>query len=180
MGPMPDYTSAAMLSQQPQPAPKPSGGMFGGGGKFGLKEALAFGLAGLVSRQNPMLLQGLMGAVMQRQKSQQEDQQYQQRRGDQFTDFQREYDYKMAHPQPANNDTAADYDYISQHLGKVAADRFLQTKTNPIVMTPYGPMPYSAVNGGSAPPQAPVGKLTPLNDGGPASPAPAPFPRPYY
>jgi hypothetical protein len=127
-----------------------------------------------------MLLQGLMGAVMQRQKQAQEDADYQRQRQDKQNDWRTQYDYELAHPKPVNNDTAADYDYIRQHLGKDAADRFLQTKTNPIVMTPYGPMPYSAVNGGSAPPQAPVGKLTPLNDGGPASPAPAPFPRPYY
>jgi hypothetical protein len=142
---------ASMLSAPPLQADnlpqfkKPSGGMFGGG-KFGLKEALAFGLAGLVSRQNPMLLQGLLGAVMQRQKMQQEDQQYQQHRGDQFTDFQRQYDYKLAHPEPINNDTANDYDYIASKLGPAAAQQFLRSKTDPIVMTTYGPMPYSTVN----------------------------------
>jgi hypothetical protein len=83
---------------------------------------------------------------MQRQKMQQEDQQYQQHRGDQFTDFQRQYDYKLAHPEPINNDTANDYDYIASKLGPAAAQQFLRSKTDPIVMTTYGPMPYSTVN----------------------------------
>jgi hypothetical protein len=141
--------SAPPLQADNLPQFKKPSGMFGGG-KFGLKEALAFGLAGLVSRQNPMLLQGLLGAVMQRQKMQQEDQQYQRERADKNTDWRSQYDYEIAHPKPVNNDTSADYDYIASKLGPDAAQQFLRSKTDPIVMTTYGPMPYSTVN-----PQAP-------------------------
>jgi len=79
--------------QAPQIAPmdfaaptKAKGGMFGGG-KFGLKQAIAFGLAGLVARRNPMLLNGLMGAMMQKQRAEQEEQEYQRRRVDSLDDY---------------------------------------------------------------------------------------------
>jgi hypothetical protein len=77
--------------------PKPSG-MFGGG-KFGLKEAIAAGLAGFVSRKNPMALQGLMQALMLRQKQKQDEYNYNRERQDKRADFTFEQDYKAAHPE---------------------------------------------------------------------------------
>ncbi len=156
-------------------APKPQGGMFGG--KFGLKEALAFGLAGLVSQQNPALLQGLMGALLQKQRMAREDTQYQRERQDKRDDFVFEQDYRTAHPAPYNNDTVADYGFIRQTLGDEAANQFLQSKTNPVVMTPYGPMPYSSVMPQA--PTKPVGALTPIDEGGPGLGGPGGFPRPF-
>lgn len=77
------YMFANPLQAENIPNLKPQGGMFGGG----LKQALAFGLAGLVSRQNPMLLQGLMQASMMRQRQQLEESQYQRHRQDELSDY---------------------------------------------------------------------------------------------
>lgn len=162
------------LPQVNLPQPTAPMGMFGGGGKFGLKQALAFGLAGLVARRNPALLQGLMGAMMQRQREEAEAQRAANERDAQFQNALDLYNYKRDNPLPPNNDTVNDYTFIASKLGPEAADTFLRTKTNPIVMTPMGPMPYSAVSGGGLP-TAPVGKLTPIN-GGPTPPASGAFP----
>ena len=83
----------------PQPK-KGGGGMFGGGGKFGLKEALAFGLAGFMARRNPMLLQGLMGSMMQKQQGEQEDQRYQRQREDGLTDYRAKLGIQQEFAQP--------------------------------------------------------------------------------
>jgi hypothetical protein len=150
---------------------KPKGGMFGGG--FGLKQALAFGLAGLVARRNPMLLQGLLGMMAQKQQMAQREQEYQQHRNDDFADWQKQYDYSVAHPKPVNNDTAADYDYIASKLGSEAALQFLKTKTDPVVNTQTGPVLYSNVSRAQQGPltDADIDRLT----GGAGSPAPRPF-----
>lgn len=152
------------------PAPKPSGGMFGGG-KFGLKEALAFGLAGLVSRRNPGLIQALMGAMLQKQQAARDAADYQQQRQDKRDDFVFEQDYRAAHPtaaQPTEYERmleAAGYqpgtpDYL-QHVRN-----YVNMRENPITMTPYGPMPYSSLT--PQLPTQPVGPLTPIPDGGPS------------
>ena len=87
----------AVLSQGFTMPPAPTGGMFGGG-KFGLKEAIAMGLAGFVSRRNPQLLQGLMQALLYKQKMQADEQQYQRERQDKRDEFTFEQDYKAQHP----------------------------------------------------------------------------------
>jgi hypothetical protein len=76
--------------------------------------------------------------------------------------------------QPAPNDTERDMELIRQRLGDEAADKFLRSKTEPMVMTPYGPMPYSAVN--PEVPKAPVGKLTPIGGGPTGLPQSGGFP----
>lgn len=131
-------------------APQASGGMFGGG-KLGIGQAIVAALNGyLAGMGNPA---GLANMRML-----QEAAQYKRDRADKAAERQQNfddqialYDYKLAHPAPVNNDTVADYQFISQTLGPDAGKQFLQTKTNPIVMTPYGPMPYSAVTGAQQP-----------------------------
>jgi hypothetical protein len=156
------------------PAQKPKGGMFGGGpGKFGIGQAIIAALngylasqpggAGAVGRAN---LDAFMQAAMDRRRQAQEEAQYQRKRQDDRGDFVFEQDYKAAHPAPISNDTVNDYQFIAQTLGDDAAKQFLQTKTNPIVVTPYGPMPYSSAI--PQVPKAPVGKLVPYNEGGPS------------
>lgn len=138
---------------------KKKGGMFGG-------NALQ-GIAGMIG---DYLLQRGGGSpiyapmMLRRQQMQQEEDQYQRHRQDSVQDWITQQTWDRAHPKPVNNDTTADYDYISSKLGPEAAQQFLRVKTNPIVMTPYGPMPYSQVNPSA--PQAPVGRLTPIDDGG--------------
>jgi hypothetical protein len=167
-----------IFSQQfnmPPPQPK-GGGMFGGDGKFGIGQAIVAGLNGyLAGTGNPVGTQNMqMMAQMaeQRRRHAQDLEDYNRKRTDDNSDWQSHYDYKLNNPEPPNNDTVADYQFILQQLGPEGAKRFLETKTNPIVMTPYGPMPYSQVN--PAAPTAPVGKLTPI-DGGPAPQAPGGF-----
>lgn len=156
------------------------GGMFGGK-SGGIGEMIAAAINGyLAAGGNPAGQYGLQMLNQRRmmaQRQQQEDQQYQQQREDKFNDWRQQYDYQLSHEKPVNNDTENDYNYILKTLGKDAADQFLRTKTNPIVMTPMGPMPYSAVNPSA--PQAPVGKLTPINEGGPGQAAPGGFPGGY-
>lgn len=163
-----------------QPAPQPKKhGMFGGGfGKFLTNFILNYSAA----QGNPASMSAI--AAMQHRKLEemraaQEEQSYQRQRQDGMQDWIAKQEYEAAHPQPHVNDTVADYEFIRQQLGDDAAKRFIETKTNPIVMTPYGPMPYSAVAGGGQAPAKPVGKLVPIDDGGPTPQASGGFPRPY-
>lgn len=101
---------------------------------------------------------------------------------------QEQWLFELAHPKPVNNDTTADYDFITQRLGKPAADDWLRRKGDPIVSTTLpnsqfysGPQSGLAAALGGAPaavPSAPVGKLTPLPSGGPGQHAPTTFPDP--
>jgi hypothetical protein len=162
----------------------PTGGMFGGGGKFGLKEALAFGLAGLVSRRNPDIMNNLMSALMLKQKQQLEEAQYQRHRQDALEDFtkhqQIEQQYAPA-PQPGEFERALMASGVNP--GTPEWTQAMKTRAanmlDPIVNTPYGPMMRSMV----APqmPTKPVGPLTPLpDDGGPTPQASGGFPGGYY
>jgi hypothetical protein len=174
------YMSASPLQADNLPTYK-RGGMFGGNGA-NIANIFAAAVNGyLAAGGNQAGVLGLQ-AMHQRQVLQQqqalEDQKYQRQLQDQRNNFVFEQQWKLDHPEPPNNDTVNDYEYIKSKLGEEAANTFLKTKTNPVVMTPYGPMPYSAVTGGGAP-HAPVGKLTQIDDGGPTPPASAPFPRRY-
>lgn len=131
--------------------------------------------------------QALFAPIMeQRQRAQQQAAQYQRERTDKFADFQREYDYRAAHPiapQPTEFERvaqAAGYqpgtpEYIA--LMKQRAET--QASAPPMVVTnpdgtrtiyPSGSIP----RGPMTPPAAPVGKLTPM--GGAGSQGPGSFP----
>lgn len=95
MAPLPDWllqdnpvsSPSAPLANIPSPqiSVQKKGGMFGG--DFGWKQALAAGLAGFVSRQNPAILQGLMQAMMAKQRQKLEEAQYERERKDKREDF---------------------------------------------------------------------------------------------
>ena len=151
----------------PLPPISAPGGMFGGG-KFGLKEAIAAGLAGFVARRNPMAMQGIMQALMMRQKQKQDEYQRQQDRADKFSDFKTQYDYELAHPKPVNNDTAADYEFWKQRLTPEQFQQYIENKVNPPQLMEVPGVGLVSVPRMSAPqaaPTAPVGKLTPYNGG---------------
>jgi hypothetical protein len=113
------------------------------------------------------------------------EQQYQRKREDGFTDWQRQEQWKRDNPAPINNDTVNDYNFISGKLGEDAGKSFLQNLADgpPIAVDVANPdgsvtrqfMPRSQMGGGGmAVPQRPVGKLTPY--GGPPSISSAPRP----
>jgi hypothetical protein len=93
--------------------------------------------------------------------------------------------WKRANPEPVNNDTVNDYQYIEKVLGKEAADQYLRRLGDPMVnMTLPGDNFYSGPQSGLGPAlggqQPKPRRLGPVVDqipGGPASPAPGGFPR---
>jgi hypothetical protein len=156
--------------------------MFGGGGNFGWKEALAAGLAGFVSRQNPMALQGLMQALMARQRQKQDEYDYNRQRQDKRDDFTFEQDYKAAHPTPVNNDTVADYNFWKGVLPPDQFEQYVANKVNPpqLMEVPgVGLVSVPRMSSPQATPAAPVGKLRPYNPGGPTPGASGGFPGGY-
>jgi hypothetical protein len=157
------------------PTRKPGGGMFGGTPNW--VNAVQAAVGGYLQGRGMPGGSSLLDQVHQRQMMAQQQAMMQQQRQADMEDYGKKLEMQSQYKTPAVNDTVADFEFIRQQLGDEGARRFLETKTNPIVMTPYGPMPYSAV----APPQAarPVGKLTPIDDGGPTAPPSAMFPRPF-
>lgn len=158
-------------------------GMFGG--KFGIGQAIVAALNGyLAGSPGPGQQVGLQNIQMlaaqhQRQlEHQQELANYDRQRGDTNADWQSHYNYELAHPK----DTAgSEYERLLSAAGIApgtpAYQQHVTAKVNqlenPMVMTPYGPMPYSQVNPPA--PTAPVGKLTPI-DGGPTQGGSGGFP----
>jgi hypothetical protein len=116
-------------------APK-KGGMFGAG-KGNIGEAIAAALAGFTAaRGNPAGAFALQ-MLNQRRQARDEQAQYGQHREDEFQDWVRKQAYQAEHPNPINNDTVADYDFISQRLGGDAANEYLRNKTiAPPMMVP--------------------------------------------
>lgn len=157
------------------PKPTKKHGMFGNA-DWG--SAISAALNGyLAAGGNPvgqMGLQQLHQKKMDEQRQAAEAAQYQRQLLDQRSNFMFEQDYKAAHPSPVNNDTVADYQFIVDKLGPDEAKNYLRTKTNPVVMTPYGPMPYSAVTG--ARPEVGAVIDDPRLQGGQTPPASGNFP----
>jgi hypothetical protein len=109
-----------------------------------------------------------------------EAQQYQQRRTDEYTDWERKEQYKSAHPSAPADDTftralvAGGIDPASPQAKALYLQR-AQTLASPapnFVSDGAGGgrwvTPPSMGMGAGAPPQAPVGKLTPLGGGAPS------------
>lgn len=99
------------------------------------------------------------------------------KRDEEFEDWKRQYDYQLENAKPVNNDTVADYNYIRDTLGEDAAKAFLRNKAYPpqMVIGKDG-IPHFI---STAPPEAPIGELTPIDPselGGVAPTAPGPFP----
>lgn len=149
-----------LADPMPPVATPKTGGMFGGG-KFGLKEALAFGLAGLVSRQNPQLIQGLMQTLMLRQKQQQDEAQYQQHRGDELTDYAKKQQIEQQYatpPQPHYFQSNSGDEYA---LGPDGKPQLAFKDPFPFKFVPNGmggvvPIDMRSYTGGSGPAPKPL------------------------
>lgn len=128
-----DFGAGPNLGPQVQmPQAKPKAGMFGAG-KGNIGEILAAALSGaLAARGNPAGMAGLQ-ALHQRRQQAMEQEQYGQRREDDFQDFVRKEAFKASNPSPVNNDTANDYRFISEKLGPEAANEWLRNQGDPLV-----------------------------------------------
>lgn len=137
--------------------------------------------------------QGVYGPMMQQQRlldrrSQQQAQQAEAERMARREEFTFEHDYKRANPEPRVNDTVADYEFLTQRLGKEGADQYLRNMADPMVTVPLGDGTFyngprsglGAAFGGGQQEQGPKPpRLGPVVDQIPGGPAPAPggFPR---
>jgi hypothetical protein len=165
-----DFGGQANFGPQIQ-MPKPRAGMFGSG-KGNIGEILSAAINGyLAAGGNPA---GQMGLQMLHQRRQQaaEQEQYGQRREDEFQDWVRKQAYQSANPSPVNNDTVADYNFWKQTLPPQQFNTWLENKINPpqlmnIPGVGVVSVPRQGGMGGQQAPSAPVGKLTPIDEGGP-------------
>lgn len=182
-----DPTKVPGSPQSPQPQGDP--GFWQGGNKFGMRD----GIAGLLAIVGDTLSQrggGQAGAVrgltgsrlsaieMAKKAAEQAKLAQAAQRlgigGDQVALAQGGLG-ELLPKQPSPNDTERDYQFITQKLGQPAADNYLRTKGDPYVTVPLGPNriysgPRSGLGGamGAQMPTAPVGRLTPIDEGLPA------------
>lgn len=152
------------------PAPKPKGGMFGG--KPDWAGALSAALAALSAGMGSQVGQISLQMLNQRMGQKREDERYQRQRQDGLADYAEKLKIAQQYKGP-------DYDAFQTRLIESgvrpgspewvdAHKRKSQIDLNPMVMTVYGPMPYSAVVGQQQ--VKPVGKITPIEDEGGPSP----------
>jgi hypothetical protein len=168
------------------PAPKKKGGMFGAGKGENIGNAISAAIFGaLAARGNPagtMGLQQLHAMRQRKQESEAESAQYSQRREDGFSDWVRKQAYEAANPSPVNNDTVQDYNFWKGVLPPEQFNQWVESKVNPpqLMNVPgVGIVQVPRMGGGQAP-TAPVGKLTPIEEGGPMPSASGGFPPSGY
>ena len=158
------------------PTPKKKGGLFGSGsGNIG--EAISAALLGaLASRgNNPTAQMGLQMLYQRRNDARQQEQAGAERENA-FQDFVRREAYKAAHPSPVNNDTVQDYNFWQGVLSPEQFKEYVANKVNPpqLMNIPgVGVVQVPRMGGGM--PTSPVGKLTPIDEGGAGPVAPRPF-----
>lgn len=121
-------------------------------------------------------------AMQQRQAMAYEQQQRDSQRRQGLEDWVAKQEWERANPNPVNNDTVNDYNFISQQLGEDAAKSYLRVLSEgpPVAVDVANPdgsvtrqfIPRSQMQGGGGmvAPQAPVGKLKPYG-GQSATPA---------
>jgi hypothetical protein len=174
-----DPTLPAVFSQQFN-MPQASSGMFGGGQSW--RNALLAAIAGFMARRSPgvsgNIINGLQDAQTMRERLAFAEQQHRQEFDDARLAHQQDRQFDINNPMP-NQPTQTDR-YISEIL-----DPNTDPKRRELLQSVVIPPLMEMVNGNlmavprtmsSAPPVAPVGKLTPLGAGGPTPQASGGFP----
>lgn len=124
-------------------------------------------IAGFLAGMYPQYANAFLAPMMERQRQQAQDAQYQRERADKRDDFTFEQDYRAAHPV---NDTANDYAFWQQHLSPQDFETWKRNKIDPPqYMNVPGVGLVQIPKSAPAAPTAPVGKLTPIGAGGPTS-----------
>lgn len=165
----------------PPPKPKKKGGMFGSGAANLIAHAINGWLAGM---GNPVGIANLQMMGQQRQRKDEATEEVMRRQEEReagFQDFVRKEAYKAANPGPVNNDTVQDYNFWKGVLPPEQFNQWLESKVNPpqLMNVPgVGIVQVPRMGGGQAP-TAPVGRLTPIDEGGPMPSASGGFPRPF-
>jgi hypothetical protein len=145
--------------------------MFGGGGSR-LQDALMAASAGFLARTRPGMAQSMMEGIQQKRTL---NRQAQLAMLQSNLEFQRQMQLlpiqaqlKLMYP---DGDFAQTLVQSGIHPGTPewtqAMQARMQNELDPAVVTPQGMMLRSQITGALQPPQAPVGKLTPLGAGGP-------------
>lgn len=131
-----DIRSQAETEGELPPAPKGGGGFFGreGFGRY-LGGALGDALANNAGMGTPFA-----SAMQQRAKQDYEDQLYQRRSAQEWSDFTRKYDYEAAHPKQTPNDTERDYQFWKARLTPAQFDEWLANRV-------YSPPHFGVVDG---------------------------------
>lgn len=185
-GAMPGISAAApgAMEQMAGMMPKKAG-MFGAG-KGSWVDAVQAALAGyLASRGNPV---GMAGLQMLQQKRQHaaEQEQYGQRREDEFQDFVRKEAFKSTLPQAERAPHYFEDNSGNQWaIGADGQPRMVHKDDLPFKLVPNGmggvvPVDLRALMAGQGGAQAPVGKITPLDEGGPTLGGSGGFRSPRY
>lgn len=155
-------------------------GMFGAG-KGNIGDIIQSVIGGYMAGRGLPGGGALMGMANHRREAAAGQEQAQQDRESQFQDFVRREAYKAANPGPVNNDTVADYNFITQQLGPDEGKNYLRNRANPPrlqFIQGIGLVDVSQMGGGQAGPPAGV-TFTPIDEGGPTPQASGGFPRPY-
>jgi hypothetical protein len=166
---------------QPEQQTKPTG-MFGAG-KGSWVDAVQAAIGGFLAARGNPAGGALLGMANQRRQTGMAEQQHQQRRGEDFEDYVKKQAWDLQNKPPVNNDTVADYEFIVKQLGPEAGQQFLRSKTLPppqFMNVPGLGLVQMPSAGAPQMPTAPVGKLTPIDDGGPAPQGPGGFRSPGY
>lgn len=145
--------------------------------------ALQAALAGYMSRNNPQTAASIFRSLDAKRQAAAEAAQYNQKRQDDNSDWMAREQWKLDHPspgQPGEFETRLMQSGVQPGSPEWvnAMKAAVQNTTDPVVMTPQGPMLRSQLLGSV--PTAPVGKLTPIPDGGPMGMPPSGgFPGPF-
>ncbi|WP_397586804.1 hypothetical protein [Sphingobium fuliginis] len=118
-------------SAPPMPMPAPAADT----GKIGTGRMIA-GYVGDALAQLGGLRGNFAPAMQQHQEALRRAQQAQLQRQAEMQDWVAKEQWERANPKPINNDTANDFSYIEQTLGRDSALQWLKNKTDPIVSIP--------------------------------------------